>query len=177
MIKSKSDYKYYLEEDRKVLKEKKGFKRLIVNDVYLFQYALRTLEYLENTNQKKSIKYIFWKLLYRKLSRSLGFSIPTNIFKEGLSIAHRGTIVINSRVRIGKNCRIHVCVNIGAQHGKDGGVPRIGDGCYIGPGAKIFGDIEIANNVKIGANAVVNKSFKENGVVITGIPAKVKIKI
>jgi len=30
---------------------------------------------------------------------------------------------------------------------------------YIGPGAKIFGYIIIADNIAIGTNSVVNKSF------------------
>lgn len=52
------------------------------------------------------------------------------------------------------------------------GVPVIGDNCYIGPGAKLFGDIRIGNNVAIGANSVVNKSFEDN-VTIAGVPAKI----
>jgi serine O-acetyltransferase len=59
-------------------------------------------------------------------------------------------------------------VNIG---GWDGGNPRLGDNVYIGPGAKIFGDIDIASNIAIGANAVVNKSFMESGISIGGVPA------
>jgi serine O-acetyltransferase len=47
-----------------------------------------------------------------------------------------------------------------------------GDNVYIGPGAKIFGPIVIGNNVAIGANAVVNKSFQHN-CTIAGVPAKV----
>ena len=50
--------------------------------------------------------------------------------------------------------------------------PEIGDNCFIGPGAKIFGKIKIGDNVAIGANAVVNKSFGNN-VTIAGVPAKV----
>ena len=46
-------------------------------------------------------------------------------------------------------------MNIGAHHDK---ASRIGNNVYIGPGAIIFGDIEIADNVSIGANATVNKS-------------------
>jgi serine O-acetyltransferase len=49
----------------------------------------------------------------------------------------------------------------------------IGDNCYIGPGAKIFGAIEIGPDVAIGANAVVNKSFPGGGVTLGGIPARV----
>ena len=37
----------------------------------------------------------------------------------------------------------------------------------------MFGEIEIANDVIIGANSVVNKSVKENGVTVAGVPAKV----
>ena len=43
---------------------------------------------------------------------------------------------------------------------------------YIGPGAKLYGKITIGNNVAIGANAVVNKSFGSN-ITIAGIPAKI----
>ena len=51
--------------------------------------------------------------------------------------------------------------------------PKIGNNVYIGPGAVLFGDIEIADNCWIGANAVVNKSFLESYSVIAGVPAKV----
>lgn len=51
--------------------------------------------------------------------------------------------------------------------------PKIGDNVYIGPGAVLFGDIEIADNCWIGANAVVNKSFLEPYSVIVGVPGKV----
>lgn len=86
-----------------------------------------------------------------------------------MSIAHYGSIVVNSTAQIGNNCRIHSCVNIGVQ--KDGSrAPIIGDNCYIGPGAKIFGDIVIGNNTTIGANAVVCKSFEGNGTLV-GVPA------
>ena len=36
----------------------------------------------------------------------------------------------------------------------------------------MFGKIHIADNIVIGANAVVNKDFKEPGISIGGIPAK-----
>ena len=41
----------------------------------------------------------------------------------------------------------------------------------IGIGAKILGGIEIADNIKIGANAVVVKSELEEGKTLVGIPA------
>ena len=56
--------------------------------------------------------------------------------------------------------------------GESGQSPIIGDNCFIGPGAKLFGRISIGNNVAIGANSVVNKSFPDN-VTIAGVPAKI----
>lgn len=97
-------------------------------------------------------------------------SIPLNVFGPGLSLPHRGNIIVNSHTHIGENCRIHVGVNIGAHHDK---APRIGNNVYIGPGAIIFGDIEIADNCSIGVNATVNKSVIEPNCVVAGTPAKV----
>ena len=112
------------------------------------------------------------RVRYKRLSVKLGFTIPANAFGPGLSIAHRGTIVVHGKARIGANCRIHVCVNIGAQAGDETAVPVLGNNIYIGPGAKIFGKIEIADGIAIGANAVVNKSFTEPNITIAGVPAK-----
>ena len=38
-------------------------------------------------------------------------------------------------------------------------------------GAKVLGGITIADDIKIGANAVVTKSFDEARITIVGIPA------
>ena len=54
----------------------------------------------------------------------------------------------------------------------------MGDNVYLGPGAKVFGEIYVANGSKIGANAVVTKDVPEN-TIVAGVPARVirKIKI
>lgn len=136
---------------------------------------LRLLEYITNTKTG-----IFWssfgylvKLLFKSKSKKLGFSIPPNVFGPGLTLPRYGNIIINRRVRIGANCKIHVGTNIGAGYDIPLAVPTIGDNCYIAPGAKIYGNIIIANNVKIGANAVVNKSCLIEHATLLGIPAKV----
>lgn len=174
MIKSKDDLMYYLEQDRLALGVKPTLKNKLTHDIWHFQIALRKLEYWKNTRTSflSNIYEAFLQLKVRRLGRKLGFSIPANVFGPGLSIAHAGTIVVNGKCRIGANCRIHVCVNIGGGLSKKGSAPRIGDDCYIGPGVKIYGDIVIGNNVAIGANAVVNKSF-DCGLTVGGIPAKV----
>ena len=101
------------------------------------------------------------------------FTIPLNTFKKGLSIAHIGPIIVNGSARIGENCRIHVGVNIGTAAGASGDAPQIGNNVYIGPGAKLFGLIHIADGVAIGANAVVNKDCLQENVALGGVPAKI----
>lgn len=180
MILNKNDYLKYLEQDAIALKiDNKGlfnnFKNLFFPDlIWKFQKLLRKVEYYQNCKNKglSKIYYLYLKYKFRKLSLKMGFSIPPNVFGPGLAIAHYGTIVINSNAKVGANCRIHVCVNIGATGGQEE-APQLGDNVYIAPGAKIFGNITIPNNTAIGANAVVNKSFSKENTVIAGIPAKV----
>jgi serine O-acetyltransferase len=43
---------------------------------------------------------------------------------------------------------------------------------FIGPGAVIIGPLEIADDIAIGANSFVNKSFTEKGIIVAGVPAK-----
>lgn len=176
MIRNKEDLRHYIKEDTISLGIKKqSFIRnfLFPDPIYKFQKTLRKLEYYTNCKTiTNRILWLYYKIKYRKLSLKLGFSIPINVFDSGLSIAHYGTIVVNPNARIGKNCRIHACVNIGASAGFSE-APTIGDNVYIGPGALLFGDIIIANNTTIGANATVNKSSTETNVVLAGVPAKV----
>jgi serine O-acetyltransferase len=176
MIQSKNDYKRYLECDKKALFGNKnvGIIEYIKNDIYRFERLLRKAEYLTNCRNDilGKINYIFVKIKLRKLRYKLGVNISENVFEEGLAIVHSGTIVVNSKAKIGKKCRIHVCTNIGADARDGSKVPLIGNNVYIGPGAKIFGGIVIGDNTVIGANAVVNKSFSEGNCTIAGVPAK-----
>lgn len=180
MIQSKQEYNYYLERDRVAssippMNSLKAKIRQFFFPSYEWKFikALRWLEYCENVKKNHRggvIQWLLAKYKFRKISVKLGFSIPINVFGSGLSLPHRGNIIVNPQTRIGENCRIHVGVNIGAHHDK---APKIGNNVYIGPGAIIFGDIEIADNVSIGANATVNKSVLEPNSVVAGTPAKV----
>lgn len=180
MIQSKQDYENYLKLDRiSTGYNKKSNLVSKIKDFFFPSYewqfikALRWLEYCENVRKKQVGGGFLWliaKYKFRKISVKLGYSIPVNVFGPGLSLPHRGNIIINPQTHIGENCRLHVGVNIGAHHDK---APRIGNNVYIGPGAIIFGDIEIADNCLIGANATVNKSVLIPNCAIAGTPAKV----
>lgn len=144
-------------------------------EIWRFQKYLRKLEYYTNASVCKSVKYlgkILYKMRYRKQSLKLGFTIPINVCDYGLSMAHYGTIVISANAHIGRYFHIHAGVNIGASAGRSE-APTIGNNVYIGPGAILFGNIQIADNCTIAANATVNKSFDIERSVIAGTPAKV----
>jgi len=172
VINSKKDYKKFVASDLQSLRISTRRNWLMLNEIVTFQIRLRRLEYALNYS-KNPLRVLVRRYLYRRISIKLGISISPNTFGPGLSIAHRGNIVVNGGAKIGANCRIHVGVNIGTEAGKSDAAPSIGDNCYIGPGAKIFGPIVIGPNSVIGANAVVNKSFSEGNQTLGGIPAKV----
>ena len=137
---------------------------------------MRKFEYYTNVGRYSNVLgkclYEIYKYRFRKLSMKLGFTIYPNCFGPGLSIAHYGTIVVNPNAQIGENCRLHCGVNIGASAGNTE-APTIGNNVYIGPGAILFGNIKIADNVTIGANATVNRDCLDQNVVLAGSPAKI----
>ncbi len=142
---------------------------------FKFYKSLRKTEYYTNCRHDPLGRIIGKLLRFRhiRLCDKYNWMIPINVFDEGLALVHVGTIVVSGSARIGKNCRIHVCTNIGRAPSKEGsGAPILGDNVYIGPGAKLFGAIRIGSNTAIGANAVVNSSFPEGNCSIGGIPAK-----
>lgn len=181
MIRSRRDYLHYLDADRLALgRHRMRFTDRIVHliapdYIWTFQRLLRRLEYhknVKNTGWWNRLTYLYLKLQYRKLSVKLSFTIPENVFGPGLAIVHYGTIVVNEQARVGANCRIHVDTNIGASGGGDK-APQLGDNVYLAPGVKIVGDVRIASNTVIGANAVVNTSFEQENMLIAGVPARV----
>jgi serine O-acetyltransferase len=99
-----------------------------------------------------------------------GISLPTGAeFGPGLYIGHFGGIFVHPRVVAGAHLTLSQDVAIGVSRG---GVPRIGDRVYIGPGAKVFGGITIGDRTSIGANAVVHFDTPP-GATVVGNPATV----
>lgn len=174
MIDSKEAFQWYLKQDRLALnrqhdKRPKFFK----DEIWKFEILLRKVEY--DTNCRKGLwgavirKY--HKCRFHRMSLKLGFTIPINVFAEGLSIPHYGTIVVHGGARIGKNCRLQEGVTIGATDGSHKAA-RIGDNCYFGSGAKVIGAVTIADDVAVGAGAVVTKDITEPGTTWGGVPAR-----
>ncbi|MEN2436424.1 serine acetyltransferase [Weeksellaceae bacterium A-14] len=123
---------------------------------------------------KKSLKGIFWRLVLRKHQIKYGFQIyPETKIGEGFYLGHWGAVVMNPKVRIGRNCNIAQGVTIGQQNrGKNQGAPEIGNEVWIGANAVIVGNIKIGDNVLIAPNAYVNFDVPSHSIVL-GNPATV----
>ena len=174
MIITRADLKAYIEADALACGRDSVRVKLYMDHVWKFQVALRKKEYYKNQPKlRRLLLFPLAALAYYRcdcLAEKLGFSIPCNVFDKGLSIAHYGTIAVNGTSAVGKNCRIHEGVTLGSTNGSEG--PKLGNNVFIGSGAKLIGAITIADDVAIGANAVVVKSIAEPGTTWAGNPAR-----
>ena len=177
MIKSKENLKYFLSEDLKRYGGKKPILKdwIVKNEgAYIYKY-IRTLRYLEYyLNTASRLMYLWYFLRYKRMCFDLKIDIKPNNLGPGFRLMHLGALVrIKHNCRIGKNCTILPGVVIGNKRlDEDGSWVIIGDNCYIGLGAKIFGEVHIGDNVINGANTLVNKDIPDNAIV-GGIPAKI----
>lgn len=174
MIDSRQKYREYIEQDRLALgRQQDARPRLFADEIWKFEILLRKVEYDLNCRRGAVGKLIgkWHKMRFHRLSVRLGFTIPPNVFGPGLSIPHYGTIVVHGNVRAGKNCRLQEGVTIGATGGSHEAAV-IGDNCYFGSGAKVIGAVHIADDVAVGANAVVTKDIAERGTTWAGVPVR-----
>lgn len=169
MIKSKADLRENLRAHKEALGIQCKWFPILGKEIWKFQVSLRNYEYALNC-RRGGVYEKFWKFINHHYALKLGFSIPPNTFGKGLNIHHYGGIIVNEFARIGENCNLQQCVNIGQNYSSEN-VPTIGNNVYIGPGAKIFGKISIADGCAIGAGAVVCKSFLKPDMIIVGNPA------
>lgn len=175
MIYTKKDLKEYLGADARANNRRTMTPKILGDYIWKYIITLRKMEYY--TNQVGLSRLItlpvraYWKYRFNRLSLKLGYSIPLNVINKGLALVHYGTIVIAKGARIGENCRIHEGVTIGATNGSDKAA-QIGNNVFLASGAKIIGEVTIADDVAIGANAVVTKSIFEKGTTWGGVPAK-----
>lgn len=147
---------------------------ILHNEVwYIFHYIrhLRYVEYYQDKNKLTFLWHFFW---YKRLGFKLRMTIYPNTLGPGFRIYHAGDFVhVGPNVRIGRNCTMLPGVVFGNKTEEPDERPVIvGDNCYFGLGAKIFGSVRIGNNVIVGANTVVTKDIPDNAIV-GGVPARI----
>ena len=187
MIQTKSDLRAYIRADYKAygraypVTVKERLRDWRIRDTNLrFMVNLRCLEYWWNRTEVSSgISKLLAKIVravyvrrYERLRAVTGIDIWINSVGPGLHVVH-GKSLVNPLAKLGSGCKINSDVTIGAQGRYDvPGAPFIGDRVYIGTGARVLGGIKVADDVVIGANAVVTKDIAEPGITVAGIPAK-----
>lgn len=142
------------------------------------------------------LKRAMWRLAGAKVGRGVRISSSVKIVCNGLLEIGEGTwlgsqvlLAPASKIVIGKNCDIAPRVYIGnGTHeispdadrvaGKDVALDvSIGDGCWLCANSSILSGVTMGNKCVVAAGAVVTKSFKEDKVLIAGVPAEIKKKL
>ena len=100
-----------------------------------------------------------------------GLDLGRTVIGPGLFVSHgQGTIL--SAELIGANLQVHQGVTVGWDYRSERR-PVIGDGVFIGAGAKVLGAVTIGDGARIGANAVVVCDIPA-GATAVGVPATLR---
>jgi serine O-acetyltransferase len=152
------------------------FRRLLLDPIFKFQFWFRLANYLRQRRVRRWHPILFFIACWMHRHYTLKYDIQIPAATQvgpGLQISHYGGIIVNSKVKIGRDCNITHNVTIGAsQRGSRAGTPVLGDEVYLGPGAVIVGDVAIGDRAAVGANAVISRDIPPDGVAV-GIPARV----
>ena len=122
-----------------------------------------------------------WAITHTILSKlcELFFGIfigPKAKIGQRFVIEHFGCIIIHGNTVIGDDCTIRQGVTIGNRHMNTPlEAPVLGSRVHVGAGAKLLGNIQIGDDVDIGANAVVIKDVPTHHIAV-GVPATIKAK-
>jgi serine O-acetyltransferase len=131
------------------------------------------------------VSHWLWLRGFKTLARSIsqftrlvtGVEIhPGARIGPGLFIDHGMGVVIGETAEIGADVTLYHGVTLGGtSFAKGKRHPTIGSNVVVGAGAKILGAIEVGDNSRIGANAVVVKDVPPNSVVV-GVPGQVVVR-
>ncbi len=98
---------------------------------------------------------------------------PGATIGPGLFIDHGMGVVIGETAEVGEDVMMYHGVTLGGTTlSKGKRHPTVGNRVTIGAGAKILGPIEIGDDCRVGANAVVVKPVPANSVVV-GVPGQI----
>ncbi len=143
-----------------IFKEIKYLKGNSKGIIYLFFF--RVSSYFTKNIVLKIIGFpvrIFYHFLFQWI---LGFDVyDTTKIGKGFNVYHGFGITIHKDVIIGDFVKIRQLTTIGNSK-SNGKTPCIGNHVDIGAHCIIIGDIEIGDNVSIGAGTIVTKSIPSN---------------
>ena len=180
---TKEELQEIIQEEKKIYIRTKyrdqGYSRSRLYTIWKFlSYYRKTQYYRDQIELGTGINRIVARIKSKVYTRRKNiYSERCNIeIANGCRIGRRlhmwhGGVVINAH--LGDDCLIHgnnVLGNKGVYPFDQ--LPTLGNHVDVGVGAVVIGKIEIADDCRIGANAVVTKSFTTPGSVIIGIPGR-----
>lgn len=182
MIKSKTDLKFYIEEDKKrnLWQPDKSYLYYVAKLLYgsadarAFHYmkALRKYEYCFNsTSMFHKILRIYRRFRLQRLSLKYNVQVGPNMVGYGFRILHIGGGLVINCLRMGNYCGASSGVVVGNKDSQENR-PIIGDHVGLTVGCKVIGKVRIGDNCTVAPNSVVIKDVPDN-CVVSGVPAKI----
>lgn len=165
-----------LREDIAVVKEKDPAARSSIEIILTYSGLKAVRSYRKAHWLYKHKMFTLARIISQRSRHKTGIEIhPGAEIGKGLFIDHGMGVVIGETTIIGDNCLLYQGVTLGGT-GKDKGKrhPTLGNNVMVGAGAKVLGPIEIGDNVKVAANAVVLKDIPKNCTAV-GVPARVAV--
>lgn len=164
---------FFYEEIKQAQKKDPAAKSFL--EVLLLYQGLHAIIHYRIAHFFYKLHLFFLARLISQVSRHFtGIEIhPGAKIGEGLFIDHGMGVVIGETSIIGDNVLLYQGVTLGGtglEKGKRH--PTIGNNVVIGTGAKVIGNITVADNSYIGANAVVIKDVPPNSTVV-GVPGRI----
>lgn len=163
-----------LREDIECVKARDPAARSAI-EIYFLYPGLKAVRMHRLANKFYNKKmYFMARWISQRASKKTGIEIhPAATIGKRFFIDHGTGVVIGETAVIGDNVTVYQGVTLGGT-GKDTGKrhPTIGNNVMIGSGAKVLGPLEIGDNSRIAAGAVVLKDIPPNSTAV-GVPAKV----
>lgn len=144
-------------------------------EIYFLYPGLKAIRLHRLANKFYNRKlYFLARWVSQRASRKTGVEIhPAAKIGKRFFIDHGTGVVIGETAIIGDDVTIYQGVTLGGT-GKDVGKrhPTIGNNVMIGSGAKVLGPLNIGDNSRIAAGAVVLSDIPSNSTAV-GVPARV----
>lgn len=140
--------------------------------VYLLPFRIivkfRFLQYIRRYSMLRLLTK-FLEYRYRVKTAKMGCTLePCTQIGQGVRFPHAFPLVINPAAVIGNNCIIYPNVQIGSTRTKPG-APIIGNNVFLGDGCHIIGNCKIGDWCFISPGAFVCKDIPEGSVVGFGL--------